>query len=107
MDQDYNQRQYWLMLESLSNYEAGKIGIRSLSNAIDGLVHALENIPDNLRHSMLAEWATLDTIIALMMDEGVQDLSPQRARVATDAVTKLKFLVLNEIDDPADNKRTS
>jgi hypothetical protein len=105
MSDDYNQRQYWLMLERLSGYEANTISLHSLSNDLEGLIYALEGIQESFRDSMLSFWGVLHDIAAGMIDNNTNILDEECARRVNDAVAKLKYIVLQQIDDPADAKR--
>jgi len=105
MSDDYNQRQYWLILERIKAYQANTLGLHALSGSIRGLISALEGVPDSLRDALVSEWGVLHDINAGMIDSNNNILSDECAWRITKAVTQLKDLVLRQIDDPAEAKR--
>lgn len=69
---------------------------------LQGLVHALEGEDVAWKNAFLEDWADLEQDRAIALFRGAQKLSPQEAKVVSDAVGRLKLHVLEKIDDRLD-----
>jgi hypothetical protein len=100
---EYNQRQYRLMLERLNAFEQGQIRVGKLANDLEGLLNAIQGVPSSWRQTFLHDWGLLEDVRAVMLVEGMTSFDEATRRAISAAVSRLKLLVLGQIDDPADH----
>ena len=99
---EYDQRQYKLMLERLITFERGAVPLDRLAIDLEGLLNTLEVVEHSWRQTFRHYWGTLETGRAVA-SEGTTNFSAEAIRVLGDAAAHLKLMVLEKIDDPADN----
>jgi hypothetical protein len=102
---EYDQRQYQLMLEAVSAFQNGQLKIDALISNLDGLFRALEGHDEAWRKSFFEYWADLEQARAIALFRGRSALDEQETKVVFEAVDRLKLLVLEKIDDPADHSQ--
>jgi hypothetical protein len=99
---EHDQRQYRLMLDALNEFESDQLKIDTLISNFEGLLRAVEATDDAWKRTALEYWADLEQARAIALFHGRTKLDEQEAKVVHDAVSHLKLLVLDRIDDPAD-----
>jgi hypothetical protein len=98
---DYDQRQYRLMLERLTAFEQGRLRLDMLVNDLEGLLNALEEVQPAWKQTFFHYWGKLEDERGLALFKGlIDEETSQRLRAA---ISQLKLLVLEKIDDPADH----
>lgn len=96
---EYNERQYNLMLEIISDFKKEKIGIKQLILRLKSLFNALESIPETWRNSFNEEWFTLETIYALALDRQEESLdkkfilTSEEINIINNTLVNLKNLI--------------
>lgn len=100
---DYNQRQYRLMLDRLTAFDSGLLQIDALVNDLEGLLHALEGVAPSWKQTFLEYWGDLEQARAMALFRGSDMIEEEAMEHVRDAVARLKLLVLEQIDDPADH----
>jgi len=102
---DYDQRQYYLMLDRLNAFEAGKIQIDTLIGDLRGLVQSLQSVTDTWKNDFMLEWADLEIARGVALHREVRHFKESEIKIIREATSKLKLMVLQNIADPADNFR--
>jgi hypothetical protein len=93
----YNQRQYQLMLDRISQYERGKLRIGSLIDDLWALLSVLENATTTWRESFVAEWGDLEQVYAVALDRN-RDLDAEDDAIIASALAALKSLIAQVIE---------
>lgn len=105
LSENHNQQQYTIMLSRIDAYERGQLGIGDLVNNLDGLFHALENVPISWRQKFISYWGSLEIALALALEQGSTKLDEKSLKIVTDVIAHLKLLILNKIVNPSDNNQ--
>lgn len=87
---DYNERQYKRMLQTIEAYECRQIGLLTLINNVDGLIRALEGVSDEWRSSLIGKWAPLEVVYAFALEQGKTDLDDRDRKRIEAALADLK-----------------
>jgi len=98
---EYNQRQYRLMLDEINRYEREKVNLDRLVNALEGLLNVLERVPESWRIAFLSEWGKLEDARAVAKFQQTEP-NDESIRRTLEAVSRLKLMVLNEMEDVHD-----
>jgi hypothetical protein len=104
---EHNKRQYQLMLNRLTAFEEGQIPLDTLVVDLEGLLNALEGVTVPWRQTFLHDWGKLEDERAYALFKNVKILDEETSQRIRPAVSNLKLLVLEKIDDPADRIRNS
>ena len=100
---DYNQRQYCPMLERLTAFEQGRLPLHTLVNDLEGLLNALQGVQAAWRQTFLHHWGKLEDERAFVLFKGLNSLDAETSQRTRAAVSQLKLVVLEKIDDPANH----
>lgn len=65
---DRNQRQYALMQQRIDNFRHGRLSIGPVIADLEGLVHALEDTPQDWKDLFIEEWSVLEVAYAVALD---------------------------------------
>jgi hypothetical protein len=76
-----------------------------LVDNLDGLLNALEGISGSWKQTFLHEWGKLEDERAYALFKSLKVLDQETSERIRVALSKLKLLVLEKIDDPADRRR--
>jgi hypothetical protein len=101
---DYDQRQYRLMLDRLTAFEQSKITLNALVVDLEGLLNALDDITPCWKQAFLSDWGKLEEERAYASFKNVKVFDDETSERIRPAVSKLKLLVLEKAEDPADRK---
>jgi hypothetical protein len=102
---EYNQRQYRLMLEQLTTFEQGQMKLDILVTNLEGLLNTLEQIEESWKSPFLSEWGKLEDARAVALFRQIKSFDQAATERILKAVSALKLLVLDKIEDPADLPR--
>ena len=102
---EHDQRQYHLMLNQLIKFGEGQIALDVLVNDLEGLLNALEGISSSWKQAFLHEWGKLEDERAYALFKNLQAPDQETSQRIRVPVSKLKLLVLEKVDDPADRRR--
>jgi hypothetical protein len=102
---EHNERQYHLMLSQLTKFDEGEIALDALVNDLEGLLNALEGISTSWKDAFLHQWGKLEDESAYALFKTFQVLDEETSERIRPTVSRLKLLVLEQIDDPADRRR--
>ena len=105
-EQDRNERQYRLMLSQLARFDQGQITLDVLVVDLEGLLNALGGISSSWKQNFLHEWGKLEDERAYALFKNLQVLDQETSERIRLALSRLKLLVLEKIDDPADRRRS-
>lgn len=97
---EYNQRQYQRIIELIHAYEHKQISLGQLIRKLEELFESLENIPLECRQLLLSKWGVLEDVYAYALDEGRTYLEDEDIRLISNALTKIKDLVMPQIEAP-------
>ncbi len=97
MTEDYNQRQFKLMLNRLDAFESGDISLASLIGDLRGLGNAIMDIPERWKSEYQLNCNDLEVARALMTGEAVTTKERLDKNIG-EAIMHLRFLVLHKID---------
>jgi hypothetical protein len=104
---EHNKRQYHLILGHLTSFENGQLGLETLVDNLEGLLNALEAVPISWKQTFLQEWGKLEDERAYALFKNVRAFDQEATQRIRTAVSKLKLIVLEQIDDPSDRRRNS
>ncbi len=104
---EYNQRQYRLMLEKLNAFERAKINLNRLANDLEGLLNVLEEISEWWKNAFIRDLVVLLETSAVAMEEGIEYFDDRASTCILESAGRLKLLVLEQINDPADHAEGS
>jgi hypothetical protein len=104
---EHNKRQYQLMLDRLTAFEKGQIPLDTLVVDLEGLLNALEGVTIAWRQTFLHDWGKLEDERAYALFKNVKIMDEETSQRIRPAVSNLKLLVLEKIDDLADRIRNS
>jgi hypothetical protein len=93
------------MLKGLEDFQSGRIYIDRLIMDLQGLWNALESSDAAWKQSFLSLWGHLEDARAAALFRGARNLNEEEANVVDKAIPRLKLMVLEKIDDPADHPR--
>ena len=102
---EHDLRQYHLMLNQLIKFGEGQIALDVLVNDLEGLLNALEGISSSWKQAFLHEWGKLEDERAYALFKNLQRLDQETSQRIRLPVSKLKLLVLEKVDDPANRRR--
>ena len=88
--QIYNRRQYTRMLEAISEYEKGRLNLKSLIADLEGLVGALRDVPDEWTNRFRQTWGILDDVYADLVYRELKYPDDLSAELIADALHDLK-----------------
>jgi hypothetical protein len=97
---DHNQRQYRRMTNMIEAFERHKMDLGALVDGLDGLLNSLEGVHESWKDTFLGYWGKLEDARAVAMYNGSPS-EDSKLRI-NDAVSALKLLILDQIDDPID-----
>lgn len=95
-ENEYNLRQFRLMLNSITDYESNHSSLGMLVSNLDALQSALEDHP-LFRESFEPLWGQLEVTYAMMLDEERTSLNEIDEEVVNEAVSKMKALIGSQI----------
>ena len=93
------------MLNQLIKFGEGQIALDVLVNDLEGLLNALEGISSSWKQAFLHEWGKLEDERAYALFKNLQRLDQETSQRIRLPVSKLKLLVLEKVDDPANRRR--
>jgi len=99
-DEAYNQRQYERMLQAIEAYEKDRITFGRLTIDLEGLIQALENIPNAQRHILLTHWGTLEDVRSLALSRSTTQFDDEDNRLITATLTALKAELIHMMPSP-------
>jgi hypothetical protein len=102
---EFNQRQYRRMLDSIAAFEQGRVPPDTLVTELEGLLNAVDAPNAIWKQNFLHNWGKLEDERAFALFKGLSTFDEEATGRLRAAVAKLKLLVIEEIDDPADSKR--
>jgi hypothetical protein len=89
------------MLERLTAFEQGRLTLHALVNNLEGLLNALQpGVQPAWRQTFLHHWGKLEDERACVLFKGLNTLDAETSQRARAAVSELKLIVLEKIDDP-------
>jgi len=94
-DPNYNQRQYERMLMRIDLYRSGQISLPNLIADIEGLISALESVPQEWRNTLLGHWAPLEDAYANALYENRNALNEEERRRISEALNDLERIIKN------------
>jgi hypothetical protein len=100
---DHDQRQYRHMLQSLTAFEQGLLPLDTLVINLEGLVNALQEAKPAWKQTFLHHWGKLEDERVFALFKSLNVLDAETSQRLREAVSHLKLLVLEKIDDPADH----
>ena len=103
-EHDHNERQYRLMLSQLARFDEGQITLDVLVDDLEGLLNALEGISSSWKQTFLHEWGKLEDERAYAVFKNLRILDQETSDRIRSVLSRLKLLVLEKIDDPADRR---
>ena len=89
---EYNLRQFDLLIKSINDFEGGKLSLSSLISNIEGLIGALENFSLSQRNELIRKWGVLDEIFAVCLDENNRSLSKEERDLINHTLCELREL---------------
>ena len=102
---EYSERQYRLMLAQLTRFEEGQVRLNVLVDDLEGLLCSLEGLPNSWRQAFLREWGKLEDERAYALSENLKTFDEETSRRLLVATSRLKLLVLEKLDGPANGGR--
>ncbi|RZN26643.1 hypothetical protein [Bradyrhizobium sp. Leo121] len=99
---EFNQRQYGLMLGRLTAFEQRTVPLDALIADLEGLLNALENVRASWKETFLSFWGVLEDSRAYALDVGKTSFNEEETRTIQSAISSLKSMVLERIEDPSD-----
>lgn len=96
---DYNQRQYGLMLDLISNYRQRKIELSKLVNELDALNSVLESPSQSWVNKFEAAWARLEDVYAVMITDGRSELDNLDLELINKSLNELEELIPKQVDE--------
>jgi hypothetical protein len=90
---DYNQRQYQLMKQFITDFEAGTLNIRALIDSLNALLNVLQGASQEWKSSFNAEWWTLEEVYAVALDRGKTRFSQEDEDLIFEAITNMRRLL--------------
>lgn len=93
---DYDQRQYRLMLETLTAFEHGNIHVGTVIADLEGLLNALEKADAEWKQSFLRWWGQIEDARAYALFHSRTVLSEDETKNALDAVKQLRLMILDK-----------
>ncbi|HEY1774504.1 MAG TPA: hypothetical protein VGH91_15075 [Gammaproteobacteria bacterium] len=96
--QDYNARQYFLMLEAIDSFYKKTITLSTLKNRINNLVGVLEDIDDHRKAAFLKQCGILEQVNATVIDKTFPAIPSQYINVIANATKQIRELVNEEIE---------
>src|ERR1019366_3909779 len=103
---DHDERQYRLMLSKLARFDESQITLGVLVDDLEGLLNALEGISSSWKQTFLHEWGKLEDERAYALFKNLQVLDQETSERIRPVLSRLKLLILEKIDDPADRRRS-
>ena len=94
---DYNNRQYKLMLQKVLLFRQDKIEIPDLINGLDGLLNALEDPNPNWKDTFQTEWWELEKVYSIALDQEREYLDSNDLKVIEKALDNIISLINNKI----------
>lgn len=86
---DYDRRQIDRIRDRLIWHQDGKLSFHNLVFDIEGLINALENVPEEFRASLQHHWGVFDEVYAVMADEERQQFDDLDRKLIDSAVKAL------------------
>ena len=90
---EYNDRQLRLMLGVISEYESGEASLGKLVSDLEALEAALEKPNPTFAKDFRQVWGDLETIYALMLDDGRTTPTEDEVGVVRRILKELKPLI--------------
>ena len=78
----------------------------ALVDSLEGLLNALEGTSASWKQTFLHEWGKLEDERAYALFKNLEVFDQETTQRIRHAVSKLKLLVLEKIDDPADRRQS-
>lgn len=94
---DYNLRQYRLMLARLGQYRAGSVGLAQLVNDLEALGAALDSPTEPWLAEFEPAWGMLEDVYASLLAEGRTAPGEPEQRVIERALARLTSLIESEV----------
>lgn len=89
----YDSRQVGRMRAALEAWGAGRLGLRSLIDTLDGLLRAVAGLDTAWREAFRKEWGVLEVAYALASDMGSPVDTPENAVLIDKAVHRMQELL--------------
>jgi hypothetical protein len=102
---EHNERQYRLILGQLTRFENGQLALDALVDNLDGLLNALERISTSWKQTFLQEWGKLEDERSYASFKNIRAFDQETTQRIRAAVSRLKLLVLEQIEHPSDRRR--
>lgn len=90
---DYDSRQYRLMLDLLNEFDARSVGLRKVITDLEALLGSLKNADTEWKSSFYSHWAILEDVYADALDKGWTQLPSARQAMVEGAASSLRRLV--------------
>jgi hypothetical protein len=90
---DYDKRQYLLMLRCLRAFDDGKMSIHQLIGNLKALLACLQEPDAVWKERFHQEWAVLEEVNAVAQSDGRSELSSDELRQVQDAVSTIKKIL--------------
>lgn len=89
------------MLDAINAFEIGQSSLAGLIGNLEALLNMIENVESSWRDTFLQYWGILEDgrAVVLFRNSGLDE---QETRSAHQALARLKLMVLDKIEDPAD-----
>lgn len=97
-DSDYNERQYDLMLRTISGYRDGSIQLGHLVNSLEALNSALQDPTAEWLDTFGRAWGRLEDVYAVMLDEGRTGLDAADVELVDEAIAMLRVSIQRELN---------
>lgn len=92
------------MLEAISAFERGALRLDKLVIDLEGLVNALDAVEPRWKQEFLGHWGVLEDARAFALLKGINTFDAELTQLLRSAASKLKMMVIEKIDDPADHQ---
>ncbi len=91
--EDYDIRQYRLMLDKLDAFGTQKLPLSNLISNLDGLLNALEDTDEQWKNAFLRQWGVLEDVYANSLDKNLQEIPGDQQVLVSKAVAEIRKLV--------------
>ena len=89
-NQEYDRRQYQLMLEQILAYENKHLSLRSLTFRLEGLLEVLNDVSEEWVGVFYENWGVLELVHADMIDRNQTHLDKRHTTLISNALQELK-----------------
>jgi hypothetical protein len=96
-DEEYNFRQYKLMLKSIQDYQNAAIKLPQLIADLEALRSALHSPPESWLNDFDPAWGVLEEVHSVMLDEERQFFDEVDRKLINDALARLTSVIQAQI----------